>query len=71
MSVKHFVTWEVSIDELEDIIKKLKETPLMSIPLDETTELLIRLSTIQTVTTITTTANTDTQYFHIPYSIGE
>lgn len=34
MSLKHFVMWRVTIKELEELIEMLKETPLISFPLD-------------------------------------
>lgn len=43
MNLKHFVTWKVSVKELEEIIEKLKETPCMSIPLDDNVELILTL----------------------------
>jgi len=43
LNLKHFVTWKVSVKELEEIIEKLKETPCMSIPLDDNVELILTL----------------------------
>lgn len=46
MSLKHFVTWKVSIRELKHIIQKLKETPAISLPITQDVELLIILQEV-------------------------
>ena len=41
MTLIHFVRWTTSVKDLEDIIKKLKEHPVMSLSIDEDVELVI------------------------------
>lgn len=49
MNLKHFVTWDVTIEELKEIAEHLKECPIISIPLTDDVELTIRLKELKKV----------------------
>jgi len=61
MSLKHVVTWRVSIEELKEIVKNLEECPCISLPIDDTTELIIIEKELPT---FTFTSSTDSSPYH-------
>ena len=42
MTLKHFVTWEVSIKELREIVEQLRENSVLSLAIGEDVELIIK-----------------------------
>jgi len=42
MTLKHFVTWKVSIKELEELTAQLKDCPCVSLSIDGDVELIIK-----------------------------
>ena len=42
MTLKHFVTWDVTIKELRELATELEKCPVVSIPIDSDVELIFR-----------------------------
>ena len=67
MNLKHFVRWKVRSEELIVLAKSLKETPCVSIPIDEDVELMLILDEDNIVEydpiTVNTTSEGTYNYF--------